>query len=528
MINHGLGDWIHRRRVRMADRPALFSTAGDLTYGELASRIDRLAQALAERGVRPGDRVAYLGENAPSVLECLFAAGSLGAVFVPLNTRLAPPELAFQLQDSGARTLVCSAELGRQGLVSCPDTPVERVLIVGGETVPAELEDLAVEHLGAEDSARPVLEAYEPVLTSGADERPQVPVAQEDLAVILYTSGTTGRPKGAMLSHGNLHWNALNVITDYDITSRDVALMISPLFHVAALSQGTLPVLLKGGAVILETRFDPGRALRLIREHGVTNMSGVPTTYQMLCEHPDWESTDLSSLRTLTCGGSAVPARVLDAYEDRGMAFTMGYGLTETAPGATMLPPSHSRAKQGSAGLPHFHTDVRVVRPDGGRCAPGEVGEILVQGPNVVSGYWNRPDATAAALDETDEGTWLHTGDMGHLDEEGFLYVTDRLKDMIISGGENIYPAQVEQELAQLDAVAAVAVIGVEDDRWGEVPRAVVVVREGHEITAEEIIEHLQGRLARYKIPKSVVFVEDMPRTASGKIRKPALRELHA
>lgn len=517
MINHGLGDWIHRRRIRSADRAALISAEGELTYGELAARVDRLADALRQRDVRPGDRVAYLGENAPSFLEALFAVGSLGAVFVPLNTRLAPPEITFMLRDSGARLMVSSTELVELGLRATEGTAVERVLIIG-ET--ADLPGAAADDL--------LVESFEEVLASGRAVRHHVPVRAEDLAVILYTSGTTGQPKGAMLSHSNLLWNAINVMTDFDITSRDVALMISPLFHVAALGQGALPVLLKGGSVILEPRFDPGRALRLIEEHGVTNISGVPTTFQLLCEHPDWEATDLSSLRTLTCGGSAVPPRVLEAYERRELAFTMGYGMTETAPGATTLPPSHSRVKQGSGGLPHFHTDMCVVRADGQRCDPGEVGEILVQGPNVIAGYWNRADATDAALEETPEGTWLHTGDMGHIDDEGFLYITDRLKDMIISGGENIYPAQVEREISQLDAVAAVAVIGVEHAKWGEVPRAIVVLREGVQLTESEIIDHLTARLARYKIPQTIVFVDEMPRTASGKIRKPALRAQYA
>jgi fatty-acyl-CoA synthase len=351
-----------------------------------------------------------------------------------------------------------------------------------------------------------------------------VAVGLDDLAVILYTSGTTGQPKGAMLTHGNLTWNAFNVLTDFDVTSEAVALMIAPMFHVASLGMGTLPTLLKGGALVLEPRFEPGRVLELIGRHGVTTMSGVPTTFQLLSEHPDWATADLSSIRILTCGGSAVPRRVLDAYEDRGLSFTMGYGMTETSPGATTLPARYSRTKQGSGGLPHFHTFVRVVDPAGRPCAAGDVGEIQVQGPNVITAYWNREDATAGSFETDGTGTWLKTGDMGYLDEEGFLFISDRLKDMIISGGENIYPAQVEQEIAQLEAVAAVAVIGVPHETWGEVPRAVVVLREGHELTEEQLVEHLRGRLARYKIPKSVVFTDEMPRTASGKIRKPDLR----
>lgn len=518
MKNHGLGDWIHRRRVRSHGETALISAAGVQTYDTLAQRIDQLANALADRGIGPGNRVAYLGENSPAFIETLFAVGSLGAVFVPLNTRLAPPEIQFLLRDSEAQLLVTSTLLKPLAADGCHETEVELVIIVeDGTRQDSEALDFSVS-----------TEDFELVLGSGGRERPDVEVSHEDLAVILYTSGTTGNPKGAMLTHGNLTWNAINVLTDFDISSKDVALMIAPLFHVAALGQGALPVLLKGGCIILEQRFQPGRVLALIQEHRVTNLSGVPTTFQLLCEHADWEGTDISSLRNLTCGGSAVPLRVLKSYESRGLAFTMGYGMTETSPGATSLPPAYSRSKQGSGGISHFHTDVRVVDPTEQPCSTGEVGEIQVHGPNVIAEYWNRSEATATSFVHEGNATWLKTGDMGYFDTDGFLFISDRLKDMIISGGENIYPAQVEQQIAALEAVAAVAVIGVKDAKWGEAPRAVVEVREGYKLNEEEVLRHLDGKLARYKIPKSIVFAESMPRTASGKIRKTDLRKQHA
>jgi fatty-acyl-CoA synthase len=317
-------------------------------------------------------------------------------------------------------------------------------------------------------------------------------------------------------------WNCLNVIVDFDFASTDVALMISPMFHVASLDMGVLPTLLKGGTVVLESKFDPRRTLELIEKHKATTISGVPTTYQMLCEHPAWEGTDLSSLNKLTCGGSAVPLRVLEAYERRGLRFSNGYGMTETAPGATTLPAARSREKAGSSGLPHFFTDVRVADFDAALAAPGTVGEIQIKGPNVIGQYWNRPDAAA---DSYTEDGWFKSGDMGYKDSDGFVFISDRLKDMIISGGENIYPAEVEQAISELDAVGSVAVIGIPDDKWGEVPRAVIVLRDGAHLTEDQLRDHLNGRLARYKIPKSVVFVTDMPRTASGKIRKAELRQ---
>jgi fatty-acyl-CoA synthase len=309
-----------------------------------------------------------------------------------------------------------------------------------------------------------------------------------------------------------------------DLSRNDVALMISPLFHVASLDMGLLPMLLKGATVVLEQKFDPGRALALIAEHSVTSLSGVPTTFQLLAEHPDWAGTDLSTLEKLTCGGSAIPARVLEAYEARGIGFTSCYGMTETAPGVTMLPAERSREKAGSAGLTHFFTDMRIADPLGDRVMPGEVGEIQIMGPNVIREYWNRSEDTRAAFDDG----WFRSGDMGYRDEEGFLYISDRLKDMIISGGENIYPAEVEALIVELEQVASVAVIGVPDEKWGEVPKAIVTLREGTSLSAEDVRAHLDGRLARYKIPRSVVFVEEMPRTASGKIRKAELRRQYA
>ncbi|VXC13320.1 AMP-dependent synthetase [Arthrobacter sp. 9V] len=515
MDNNGVGSWLHRRRIKSGPKTAVISGDQTLSYEELAGRADRLANALKKRGVDKGDRVAYLGENHPSFVETFFACGLLGAIFVPLNTRLAAPELQYQLQDSGARLLISAAALEAVAAASCLDTEVtHRFAVVPDDVTGGSALELpsGVEHYDG------VLEAVSPV---ALDES----VTLDDGAMILYTSGTTGKPKGALLTHGNITWNCINTVVDMDLNRNDVALMISPLFHVASLDMGLLPMLLKGATVVLEAKFDAGRVLELVGQHKVTTLNGVPTTFQMLCDHPGWSTADLSSLDKLTCGGSAVPQRVLDAYEQRGIGFTSCYGMTETAPGATMLPVSRSAEKAGSAGLPHFFTDVRIADPLGGIAARGEVGEIQISGPNVIKEYWNRPEATAESYSDS---SWFRSGDMGYQDGEGFLFVSDRIKDMIISGGENIYPAEVEAAIAELPAVGSVAVIGVDDEKWGEVPRAIVTLRDGESLTEEQLRSHLEGRLARYKIPKSVVFVEEMPRTASGKIRKMDLRKDYA
>ncbi|WOH19570.1 o-succinylbenzoate--CoA ligase [Paenarthrobacter sp. GOM3] len=515
MDNNGVGSWLHRRRAKSGAKAALVSGSHILGYDELSTRTDRLANALVARGVGKGDRVAYLGENHPSFVETFFACGLVGAIFVPLNTRLTAPELQFQLQDSGSRLLVNASALEVVAGASTAGTEVTHRLVVGSDG-DAEGPDAALP---------PGVEHYGDVIDAAGDTPLDVAVTLDDGAMILYTSGTTGKPKGALLTHGNITWNCINTVVDMDLNRNDVALMISPLFHVASLDMGLLPMLLKGATVVLEAKFDAGRVLELVAEHKVTTLNGVPTTFQMLCDHPEWSTADLSSLDKLTCGGSAVPQRVLDAYEERGIGFTSCYGMTETAPGATMLPVSRSKEKAGSAGLPHFFTDVRIADPLGGVAARGAVGEIQISGPNVIKEYWNRPEATA---DSYADSSWFRSGDMGHQDDEGFLFVSDRIKDMIISGGENIYPAEVEAAIAELSAVGSVAVIGVADDKWGEVPRAIVTLREGKTLTEEQLRSHLEGRLARYKIPKSVVFVEEMPRTASGKIRKMDLRKQFA
>jgi fatty-acyl-CoA synthase len=340
--------------------------------------------------------------------------------------------------------------------------------------------------------------------------------------MILYTSGTTGKPKGVVLSHANVMWNAVNTLVDTDITTDEVTLVVAPLFHAAGLNMTCLPTLLKGGRVVLVPSFDAGEVLGLLESHGVTHMFGVPGMFDAMAAHPRWHQTDLSGVRLFNCGGAPVPQRTLRAYLDRGLPMGQGYGLTEAAPGVLLLNEAMAAAKPGSAGLPHFFTDVRVARADGSDTGPGERGEILVSGPNVMAGYWQDPAATDAAF--TSDG-WLRTGDVAVLDPDGAAAVVDRVKDMYVSGGENVYPAEVEDVLLDHPAVAQCAVIGVADERWGEVGRAFVVAEPGADPGADCLLRYLRERLAGYKVPRTVVFRPDLPRTASGKVAKNALRD---
>ncbi|MFI8324965.1 long-chain fatty acid--CoA ligase [Streptomyces sp. NPDC085529] len=501
MRNQGIGSWPARRNRRTPRRAALVHEGRTTDYATLHDRSTRLAHVLRGAGVRRGDRVAFLGPNHPAYLETLFAAGLLGAVFVPLNNRLATAELAYQLTDSGSGVLVHARQ------------PEGRAAELASAAGTATL--IAVEGEGPGRS-------YEELLAAAPADPLDEEVGHDDVCLIMYTSGTTGRAKGAVLTHGNIVWNSLNVVVDTDIAGDEVAFVSAPLFHTGALNMSCLPTLLKGGTVVLESAFDAERALRLIGEQRVTALFGVPTMYDAMADAPGWREADLTSLRLLLCGGAPVPGRTARTYLDRGLAFVQGYGMTEAAPGALILDRADSASRAGTAGVPHFFTDVQVLREDGTEAAPGEKGEVVVAGPNVTPGYWNLPEATAAAFRD---GGRFRSGDIATVDADGYVTLVDRLKDMIISGGENIYPAEVEDALLRHPDVVEAAVIGVPDARWGEVGRAVVVPRAGTSPTAEELLAHLGGLLARYKIPRSVVLAPELPRNATGKLLKGPIRD---
>ncbi len=472
---------------------AITGAGRSLTYAQLDRRVARLADRLRESGVHRGDRVAYLGPNHPAYLEVLFACGTIGAVFVPINARSTSSELAYLLEDSGACVL---AHVGSHDAV-----------IAGLETSAARL-------VRVDDHDDPA---------DSASRRIDEVVDLDDPCLLMYTSGTTGRPKGVVLTHGNLTWNSLNVIIESDIASDEVALLVAPLFHAAALGMVCLPTLLKGGRVVLHEKFDPSAVLDAIEKERVTWMFGVPTMYDNLSAHEGWERADLSSLRLLLCGGSPVPHSTIRRYLGRGLSFVQGYGMTEAAPGVLLLDREHTETKLGSAGVPSFFTDVKVVDAEGNQVEVGARGEVLVSGPNVMQGYWGRPEDTAAVLNDG----WFHSGDIATVDDDGYVYIVDRAKDMIISGGENIYPAEVENALYAHPAVARCAIIGVPDDRWGEVGKAVVVAATTDPPAAEELLEFLRGKIAGYKVPKHVTFVSELPVSGAGKVLKPLVRDLY-
>ena len=482
-----LGRWIRDRARTTPDRVAIDFLGGETTYAELDERSERLAAGLLEAGLARGDRVATLTGTSPEHVVVFFACAKAGLVLLPLNWRLTPAELAYQLADAEPAILLTSEEHGATaaGLH-------ERV---------AGLEDLV---------------AQGNYLSSAA-------VADDDALLLVYTSGTTGRPKGALLTHANCFWTNLSFDRVAGLADDDVVLSVLPQFHCGGWNVQPLLAWWKGARVVLEPSFDAARALELIPERRVTTMMGVPANYLFMANDASFADADLSSLRRAVVGGAPMPEALLETWHERGVEIVQGYGLTEAAPNVLCLPPEDATRKRGFAGKPYPHVDVALRDAESGLLVEGVgEGELVVRGPNVFAGYWRDVDATAAAFADG----WLLTGDVAERDEEGYYRIVGRLKDMVISGGENVYPAEVENVLHEHAAVAEAAVVGVPDERWGEACLAFVVLTDGESAGADELLGFCRERLARYKVPREVRFVERLPRNALNKVAKSELLEL--
>lgn len=495
-------DWIVHHGRRTPDKVAVIDLASErrFTYAQLDRRVSRLASLLRHTlNISRGDRVAVLALNTTDTLEVQFACGRLGAIFVPLNTRLTVPELQFITADCAPKVMIHDTDLAETTLAVAKLCGIATSLLLGpGGSYEAGIA-----------AAKP-LETIEQVTL-------------DDVSTIMYTSGTTGHPKGATITHGMTFWNCVNLGGPACIGPASVLLTVLPLFHTGGLNCYTNPVLHAGGTVMIMRAFDPGAALGLINDpaQGINVFFGVPAIYQFMAQHPAFATTDLSRLIVGGVGGAPMPVPLLKVWEARGVALQQGYGMTETSPAVLVLDREDAARKAGSAGKPVLHTEVRIVRPDGTDADVGELGELWVKGPNITPGYWNRPDANKTSFTDG----WLHTGDATRVDEEGFYYIVDRWKDMYISGGENVYPAEVENVLHQLNAIAEAAVIGLPDPQWGEVGLAIVAVKPGQKLTEADVFAHCAANLARFKCPRQIRFVEALPRNATGKIHKPTLRK---
>ena len=501
-----LSEWIDGHAGLTPDKLALRFSDRDLSYADLAALIRQLSSALAASGVRGGACVAYLGLNSPEMLAMLFACARLGALFMPLNWRLAGPEHCQMLADCPPTVLFVEPQFFEQ-------TDAFRSAL--GNTTLVQLV-----HLGQAASG---WIAYEDFLGRASNAVTRDTLAGPDTPLLIcYTSGSTGKPKGVLLSQSALAWNASNSADMHSLTADDIILTTLPLFHVGGLNNQTTPGLRIGCTVVLHPKFNVDATFDAIEREHITLTVLVPAQLDMMMASGRWQSADLSSLRMITTGSTTVPDRLIRAVHARGVPLVQVYGSTETCPIAAYLKADEAVRKAGSTGRPAAHCRVRIVDEVNRDVSAGTSGEIIVRGPNVMLGYWNAPQATAAALVDG----WLHTGDIGHWDADGFLYVDGRIKDTIISGGENIYPAEIENVLADCPDIVESSVVGRPDARWGEIVVAVVVLTADSRLTAQDILKLFEGRIARYKHPKKVQFVDRLPRTAVGKIRKEDVRRL--
>jgi acyl-CoA synthetase (AMP-forming)/AMP-acid ligase II len=497
-VDGGIGRWATRRAQLSGDRIAFVYGDREWTYREFDARTNQLARSLVEQaGVRRGDRVAALLLNSVEFMEVLFACAKIGAIFAPINFRLAAPEIGFILADLGADVLVLHEQLtaGRTALGE-PGVRVRRVVTVGPE--------------------------YEELLASGEPHPLDMDVDPRDIAMIMYTSGTTGRPKGAMLTHGNTAANARNACASMGrgLRETDVTVTVAPMFHIGGLGVHSLPFVYVGARNVVVPAFDPAGMLELMARERATVQFLVPAMWAALMRVPGFASYDLSALELAVSGGAPTPLLVIDFFTEHGVPFQEGFGMTETAPAVSLLGAEYVKDKAGSIGRALFAVDARIVDADDRDVPTGTVGELVVRGDNVFAGYWMLPEATAEAF----RSGWFHTGDLGRMDDEGFLTLVDRKKDMIITGGENVYPVEVEQVLSHCPGLLEVAVIGVPDEKWGETVVAVAAMEPGAEVTPDALIAHARERLAHFKCPTRVELVDSLPRNATGKVLKTELR----
>ncbi len=496
--------WIeHWAAVQPGKTAIFFGKDETLTYGDMWRRVRKMAALLRNGlGLDRGARVAFLGYNSPEMLVLLFACARADMILVPLNWRLAPPEHAFVLGNCNASALFCEPEFLSLADAAMPASGLCRRISMAGAA--GDWEDVGA------------------ILASVSEDEDDRNRGADAELLIVYTSGTTGRPKGAVLDQRALMFNAMNAVAMHDMTSDDMVLTNLPLFHVGGLNIQTTPALQTGASVILHRRFDADATIRTLRDRKPGLALMVPAMIAALTKHPDWSETDLSALRILATGGSALPADVLDACLARDLTVLESFGTTETAPLILHQRPDNGAKRNAPTGHPALHCEVAVVDATGQPVRSGHRGEIAVRGPNVMRGYWNDPESTIKVL----KNEWYHTGDIGFMHDNGGYSIDGRMKEVIISGGENIYPGELEGILVECPQIAEAAVIGRDDERWGEIPVAMVVAMPSARIGRKEVLALFAGRLARYKHPKDVVFVERLPRNDIGKVEKHQLRTM--
>lgn len=505
-----IGEWISKRARLYPGRPFLKEEDGrEFDNRQFDRRVNRMAHALGKLGLVKGNRVAALMINSSEFLELYFACAKTGVIMVPLNFRLAPPELIYILRDNTPRALIYSPDFARKvEAIKAAKLCISRYLRHGSGAL-AEDQELS-EFIAPLPDDEPV---------------PSEEVTINDPLFIMYTSGTTGDPKGAMLSHGNILFGAIHSLVGYGMDRSFKSLVVAPLFHIGALAASATPVIYAGGSLVLKSFYNASEVIKLIQKEKINYMFAVPVMFQMMARSDEWDAADFSHVHYFISGGAPIPVEVIRKYQsEKGVGFVQGYAMTETQR-LTSLDLADSISKAGSVGKEVFHIDLRIVDNDGRDVEPGEPGEILVRGPNVFPGYWKRPEETAKAM----EGGWFHTSDMGRRDEDGFVYIIGRKQELIISSGENIYPAEVERVIQAVPQVKEAAAVAMPDpEKRGEVVAAFVTLKDGQAITEQELINALQGQIAQFKIPKRIFFLNEFPRNASGKVLKKALQKKFA
>ncbi|WP_431710252.1 acyl-CoA synthetase [Glutamicibacter uratoxydans] len=518
MININAAAGVARQAFFFPTQEAVVYGEQTYTYHELVDSVRALTKMLIAQGVKENDRVAYLGLNSFSFLESMLASWWIGAVHVPLNFRLAPGEVSDLLTRSAPRVLL--VEQTHQNVIDAMQNLDELSQSMTMVMIDEDPQVPVTESLPAQYTRLSELRA------AAQNENLDEPVERHDtdLAMLMFTSGTTGSPKGVQLTHGNIWWNSVNVDSLVDTRRGDTNLAVAPLFHIGGLNALTIRCMVRGGRTVIRRNFDPRQVLKDIEDYQVNQAFLVPAMLGAMQQTEEFEKYDISSLRALICAGAPVPPILLSQYQHKGVDVQQAWGLTETAPFATYLPSELTHAKPGSCGIPMPYTEVKIVDPATMRevSEDGQTGEMWVKGPNVTLGYWKNQEATDNAFHEG----WFRSGDIGYRDEDGYLYIVDRLKDMIISGGENVYPAEVERALTGFPGLTDIAVVGVPDEKWGERVVAVISCKPGVKPSVDEIRAYAESHLARYKLPKEIVLTEDVPRNGAGKLDKVAIRSL--
>jgi fatty-acyl-CoA synthase len=501
-----IGDWTGRRALLTPKREGLVDNIQNkrYTFEDMNKRANQVARILLDSGIRKGDRVGVYSKNRFDFLDILFACGKIGAILTPFNIRLAAPETEYLLKKTKPSIVFYDPDLSSQFKEVRPHLGKQQIIVMGNKKIDS---DSDINSLMTGKASTDV-------------ERPSITL--DDPYLIVFTGGTTGRPKGAILSHGLVFWNSVNTIVSWGLRPDDIQPLLFPLFHTGGINVLLIPFYHLGARSIIMGDFNPEETLRVIEQEKTTIVIAVPTMFNMLTQSPNFQKTSFDDVRVFISGGAPCPVAIMENYWKRNKILKMGYGLTEVGPNNFYLPNDSVKARPTSVGFPVFHCDMKIVDDDNNILGDDEVGELMLRGPHIFSGYWEEPEESAKTIEP--DG-WVHTGDLVTRDNDGFYYIVGRKKDMFISGGENVFPTEIEEVLFKHPAILEAAVIGVPHEKWGEVGKAFIVLKKGESLKEDEVREYLTDRLAKFKVPKHYAFLKELPKSAAGKILKRELED---